>query len=159
MLDDEAIARYARQIVVPGIGAAGQEKLLASTVLVAGNQRGCDQAALYLRAAGVRVVRWTEPDCDADVVLVADATSLDEATRLALVKRGKPICWYVVDELGFTSGVHPAVRLPSPRPAGEESNPPTSAAVHDAAACDAASAACAIVIGLDWRSGPFRLEM
>jgi molybdopterin/thiamine biosynthesis adenylyltransferase len=55
LLDDAAIERYARQIVVPGIGAAGQEKLLESTVLLVGHPRGCATAALYLRAAGVNV--------------------------------------------------------------------------------------------------------
>jgi len=156
VLDDDAIARYARQIVVPDIGAAGQEKLLASTVLLAGNARGCSQAALYLHTAGVRIVRSTESDCD--IVLVADATALDEPTSRALLQLRKPICWYAADEHGFRSGVHPAARLPSLPPVGGKSNAHASAAVHDAAACDVASVACAILLGLDWRSGPFHFE-
>jgi len=157
VLDDDSIARYARQIVVPGIGAAGQRKLLSSTVLVVGNERGCNQAQLYLRAAGVRVLRNVAAGV-ADVVVVADATALDERTRCALVERGAPICWYVAEDNAFTAGVHPAVPLPLSRNAGAASPPSASAAVHDAAACDAASVACAILIGLRNRSGPFRFE-
>jgi hypothetical protein len=101
----------------------------------------------------------------ADLVVVADASILDERTLEALVDLGRPICWYVADEHSFTSGVHPAATVPLTRSAsvagGRVANlDVTSAgqAVHDAAACDAASAACAILIGLAWRSGPFRFE-
>jgi hypothetical protein len=162
MLDDDAIARYARQIVVPGIGAAGQEKLLSSVVLLLGNERGCNQAQLYLRAAGLRVVRPTIALIDnvkADVVVLADATSLDERTHGVLVECGKPICWYVVEENAFTSGVHPAAPLPSPPGARIVPSEHRSSGVHDAAACDAASVACAIVIGLTQRNGPVRVTI
>lgn len=157
VLDDNAIARYARQIVVPGIGAAGQQKLLSSTVLIVGNGRGCDQAQLYLRAAGVRVLRAVTPGGlgDADVVVVADATTLDEPMRRALLERDTPICWYAVEENAFTAGVHPTVPLPLSRNSAAAS---ADAAVHDAAACDAAAVACAILIGLPQQSGPFRIE-
>mgnify|MGYP000900651233 CR=1 FL=1 len=36
-LDGERIARWARQLLVPGFGAAGQERLMASRVRVAGS--------------------------------------------------------------------------------------------------------------------------
>jgi len=161
VLGDDAIARYARQIVVPGIGAAGQRKLLSSTVLLLGNERGCDQARLYLRAAGVRVVRPVTPggDENADVVVVADATALEERMRRNLLERDTPICWYVVEDDAFTAGVHPTAPLPHSRIASVVSPMAAGEAVHDAAACDAASAACAILIGLPMRSGPIRFEI
>jgi len=164
VLDDDAIARYARQIVIPGIGAAGQEKLLSSTALLLGSERGCDQAQLYLRAAGVRVLRAAAPgragDGDvADVVLVADATTLDERTRRSLLERETPICWYVVEDEAFTAGVHPAAPLPASRAVSTASPSSAREAIHDAAACDAASVACAILIGLHSPSGPFRVEI
>ena len=158
MLDDDAIARYARQIVIPGVGAAGQQKLLASTVLVAGDPRGRDQAALYLRAAGVRVVLWPGPAGSAiDLAIVADTHALDESARRELLELGKPVCWYTTDATGFTSGVHPGL----PLPADDEGAPAPSSCppeLHDAAACDAASVACAILVGLPWRSVPFRFD-
>lgn len=181
--DDEKIERYARQIIVPGIGAAGQRKLLAATALVIGDARGCEQASLYLRAAGVTVVDWPavmQRDAatrervagaashagamvaaeigGVDVAIAADARVLDDATHRALVACDRPVCWYATDDAGFTSGVHPGAPLPQ-RDADRFSQAGLSAAVHDAGACDAASIACAILIGLPWRSGPFRFDV
>jgi molybdopterin/thiamine biosynthesis adenylyltransferase len=45
---DEEIRRYSRQIVLPEVGGAGQERLGAATVTAA-----CEVEALYLAAAGV----------------------------------------------------------------------------------------------------------
>ena len=45
---DEEIRRYARQIVLPEVGGAGQEKLRAATLTAAS-----EVEALYLAAAGV----------------------------------------------------------------------------------------------------------
>jgi len=160
MLDDEAIERYARQIVIPGVGAAGQERLLASCVLVAGNERGCRQAELYLRAAGVRVVRLNAaPAAAIDVVVIADSPALCATDRSTLLALAKPICWYAADERGFTSGVHPSAPLPATSRNAAAYATSCADAAHDAAACDAAAVACAMLIGLAWRSGPFRFEI
>lgn len=148
MLDDAAIARYARQVVIPGIGASGQEKLLRSTVLVVGDARGCRTAALYLRAAGVKVV--TTEDATFDLVAVVDAPSLDRPMRERLTGLARPVCWSIVDSSGIRSGVHPAVPLPCPggRPAGRH-------VLQDAAGCEIASLACGVLLGLDVRGGSF----
>jgi len=160
VLDDDAIARYARQIVIPGVGAAGQQKLLESTVLVAGDARGCEQATLYLRAAGVNVVRWpTGIDASVDIVIVANAAGLDDEARTAVQSCGKPLCWYVIEDDGFTSGLHPAAPLPGTPFQTAPAPVPESSTMHDAAACDAASVACAILLGLPHRSGPFRFSL
>ena len=68
-LDDLRIERYARQILLPGIGAAGQERLLASGVEIRGrfeDVRGC---AAWLAGAGVGRLAFPDgvPDGDAMV--------------------------------------------------------------------------------------------
>jgi hypothetical protein len=144
MLDDEAIERYARQVVVPGIGASGQERLMATTVLVIGHPRGAAQAALYLQAAGARV--RSEILGDSDLVIVAGAEFVDAALLASLASSGRPICWYVLDDDACTVGVHPHAPLPL-----LASTSGARAEWHDVCACDAASLACAIAIGLPHR--------
>ena len=50
---DEQIERYSRQIILPGIGGAGQAKLAAARVLCLGAGGLGSPAAIYLAAAGI----------------------------------------------------------------------------------------------------------
>lgn len=156
MLDDDAIARYARQIVVPGIGASGQEKLLAATVFVSGDARGVAQARLYLEAAGLRV-RDDDP-ASADVAIVAGTGSVPAPLLSSLASGSAPVCWYALEDDGFTAGVHPGAEMPPSSPDLAPPRDARTARLHDAAACEAASAACAIVLGLPLRGGTFRFQ-
>ena len=58
-MNDEQLLRYSRHILLDEIGIEGQEKLLASHVLIIGAGGLGSPVALYLGAAGV-VVRGTE---------------------------------------------------------------------------------------------------
>ena len=54
--------RYSRQLVIPEIGPAGQEKLLRSKVLIIGTGGLGSPVALYLAAAGVGTVGLVDKD-------------------------------------------------------------------------------------------------
>jgi hypothetical protein len=56
MLDDAAIERYSRQILLPEVGGRGQERLCAARVVVSGRDAAAAFAASLLAAAGVQVV-------------------------------------------------------------------------------------------------------
>ena len=62
MLTSEQQRRYARHIVLPEIGEAGQQKLLASSVLVVGAGGLGSHALMALAAAGVGRLGVVEPD-------------------------------------------------------------------------------------------------
>lgn len=160
-LSDEQLERYSRQVIVPGIGAQGQERLLGSRVLVLGAARGVAQACLYLRAAGVAVVRddGDETSCSPPpgAVVVAGVDALCEGRRQQLLRSGLPIFWYRLENAAFTSGCHPLAPLPEVAP-----RPETDAFdenLHDAAACDAAAAACALILGIPTPVGPFSWDL
>jgi len=52
-MNDEQLLRYSRQIMLPQVDIAGQEKLQASTVLIIGMGGLGSPVAMYLAAAGV----------------------------------------------------------------------------------------------------------
>lgn len=62
LVPHHSLRRYARQIVLPEIGEAGQAKLLASSVLVVGSGGLGSPALAYLAAAGVGRLGIVEPD-------------------------------------------------------------------------------------------------
>ena len=56
MLDDAAIERFSRQILLPEVGGRGQERLCATVATVRGTGDAAAFAATLLQAAGVGVV-------------------------------------------------------------------------------------------------------
>jgi molybdopterin/thiamine biosynthesis adenylyltransferase/rhodanese-related sulfurtransferase len=59
---DESGARYARHLVLPGIGAAGQRRLAAARVLIVGAGGLGSPVALYLAAAGIGTIGIADDD-------------------------------------------------------------------------------------------------
>jgi adenylyltransferase/sulfurtransferase len=85
-LSDEQIDRYSRQIIVPGIGGRGQERLLAARVLIAGEDDVARTAALYLAGAGVGRIDLLAPRTWANS-LAADLADLNPGVRVEVVDR------------------------------------------------------------------------
>jgi adenylyltransferase/sulfurtransferase len=62
MLTPEEKQRYDRQIMIPGIGEAGQEKLKKARVVIAGTGGLGSPISIYLAAAGVGTLRIIDND-------------------------------------------------------------------------------------------------
>jgi hypothetical protein len=63
-LTNSQIDRYSRQIIVPKIGGVGQERLLASRLMIVGGVAGLQPALAYLVGAGVGTILLRVPAGD-----------------------------------------------------------------------------------------------
>lgn len=62
MMDDQALLRYSRQIMLPNVEIDGQERLLAAHALIIGAGGLGSPVALYLAAAGVGYLTIADAD-------------------------------------------------------------------------------------------------
>ena len=82
-LDDIQRRRYARHLVLDGVGEAGQERIMAGSVLVVGAGGLGSPVALYLSAAGVGRIGIVDGD-------TVDASNLQRQVIHATADIGRP---------------------------------------------------------------------
>ncbi|HQN42336.1 MAG TPA: molybdopterin-synthase adenylyltransferase MoeB [Pseudomonadales bacterium] len=100
-MDDQQLLRYSRQIMLPDFEIAGQERLLASRVLIVGLGGLGSAAALYLTAAGVGELRLADHDR-------VDLSNLQRQILHQNSDLGRPKVASAVDRL---RALNPGVRL------------------------------------------------
>jgi molybdopterin/thiamine biosynthesis adenylyltransferase/rhodanese-related sulfurtransferase len=82
-LTEEQSRRYARQLLVPGVGADGQRRLLEARVLVVGAGGLGSPAAVYLAAAGIGTIGLLDDD-------VVELSNLQRQVLHATSRIGQP---------------------------------------------------------------------
>ena len=100
-MDDEALLRYARQIMLPQLDVAGQERLLAGRVLIVGLGGLGSPVALYLAAAGVGCLELADGDR-------VEASNLQRQILHGEADRGRPKVASARDRL---AALDPRVRV------------------------------------------------
>jgi hypothetical protein len=117
-LTDAQIDRYSRQIIVPHIGGRGQERLLATRILLVGDARDIEAPLAYLVGAGVGTIclklsgeqaAFTENrELNADVsVTIADESQ--GRIDLALLIIGSEASRKVANEISKNGDIHATV--------------------------------------------------
>ncbi len=116
-LSEDRVARFARQLIVPGIGEAGQERLLAARVRVVGAGEVAGPALLLLVQAGVGKIWIDDPETVSPADLAAwlyppgsVGALRAEAAREALA----PLSRHTVVEVYPTGGVPDAALVCAP---------------------------------------------
>lgn len=100
-LAGEEVSRYARHLLLPGVGREGQSRLKASSVLLVGAGGLGSPAALYLAAAGIGRLGLVDPD-------LVDGTNLQRQVLHGTRDVGRPKVASAADRL---RDLNPHVRL------------------------------------------------
>lgn len=148
VLSDDRIEYFARQIIVPGIGANGQRRLCAAEVLVAGAAEGRRIAARYLRAAGVQVHDRMPPALRLDCVVVAGTCDITPERLRTLIESAPVIAWYSLDGRTLRGGLADIANpVPERGLAGREPHRQDAQLLHRVGGADVATTAVSALLG------------
>lgn len=160
-LSDDDTELYARQIIVPGIGAQGQARLLASVCQVRGVGPGYESAVRYLRAAGISL---HAPDGATDIpdcVVFADVDAIAAAERAEAFALRVPVVWYRCTGSTLIGGVArdasqipPRREEPAPVPSG-----PLAEALQRLGGCEAAARAASLLLAWESANETFEVSL
>jgi hypothetical protein len=158
-LTDTEVDWFARQIVIPGIGAIGQEKLVNASIAVCGNLIAVEEATSCARAAGPKVIGDIAVET-LSCIVAAGLDELDTDTASQLASRTVPLVWYTLSRSVLRGGVlQPGDDLPKQyrlEPITEEHL--SRNAEHRLAACDAIGTAICLILG--WPAPePFEVDL
>lgn len=144
MLSEKDVEQYARQIVVPGVGVLGQERICACRVRVVGEPAGVSSVEAYALATGFKIA--TNADVPPACILVAGTHGLLPAVVQQIVNARCAILWYALTPEGVRAG-----RIAPGADAGDlrrhTSSPPGDPLVHRLAAADLVASAIGLVLG------------
>jgi hypothetical protein len=158
-LTDTEVDWFARQIVIPGIGAIGQEKLVNASIAVCGNLIAVEEATSCAHAAGLEVANLTAAET-LSCIVATGLDDLDPDTLSQLAARTVPLVWYTLCRSILRGGVlYPGDELPKrvdPEPGTQEHR--ALNAEHRLAACDAIGTATCLVLGWPARE-PFEVDL
>jgi hypothetical protein len=87
-LTDNQIDRYSRQIIVPHVGGVGQARLLAATMIMAGELRDLEGPLAYLVGAGVGSIHLRVPPEQIATIenLISDMRDLNPDVAVSIQK-------------------------------------------------------------------------
>lgn len=100
-LSEHDTIRYQRQLIIPGVGEAGQEKLQKASVLVVGAGGLGSPVLLYLAAAGVGTIGIVDSD-------IVDLSNLQRQILYNTKDIGHPKAARAAEKL---AGLNPGVKL------------------------------------------------
>jgi hypothetical protein len=159
-LSADQVERFARQIIVPGVGAEGQLRLCAARVFVDGHPEGARIATQYLRAAGVTVYVATTPPPHLDCVVLAGACDLSPGRIRTLVEASPLVAWYAVVGRTVRGGLA-SKRFPmrEAAPSSDEPDPLRRVIPHRIAGADVATTVVAALLGWMHPGESYELEL
>jgi hypothetical protein len=148
LLDDRQAERFARQIILPEVGARGQARLCSSRVAIVGTGPGADAARAYLEAAGVAVP--TAPYVGrVDGLVITDVLRARERGALPPCAAESPVSWYSLAGTTLHAGTTTAslARTVCTNAPSSSEGRAASLALHRLGGCDAAAAMLAALLG------------
>ena len=154
LLDERRTERYARQIIIPDLGARGQARLCAATAAIVGESPGASAARAYLEAAGLTVVSppYSDP---VDCVVITDVGSVRAPDSLPPTAPGAAVGWYALSGetvRGGTTTASDAIATCLRTSCREPDDPAIAIALHRTGGADAAATVIAALLG--WTQPP-----